>query len=367
MLKIAFDARTLLAPRTGIGRYLDGYLKALLRYHPQNEYYLCIHKKITALPYPAKTITSSYNLPEEIWEHFCLSGLCRANHINILHSPQEGGPISSKKFRWLATIHDLIPLRFPTLYFRNMAHKAYYHWKLKNVKKHANKILTVSKATAEDIMSFLQIPATNIEIIHTPPDDIFMPIEAEKTHGVLERYHIKSPYFLAIGSMEPRKNLKNILLAYKELLQETKDLPRLVLFGHAWRKETSKTLIEKMGLSKHIIHLGGVSENDLPALYSGAIAFVYPSLYEGFGLPVLEAMACGCPVITSNTSSLPEIAQDAAILVNPSKPEEIKNALADLSKTQSLREAFIHKGFEKVKQFSWQNATNKLMALYESL
>ncbi len=365
MLKIAFDARTLFTSRTGIARYLDGYLKALSRHYQDNEYYLLVPKKNFYSSYNnLKVIASSYNLPEEIWEHFVLEVICRRHTVDVLHSPNEGGPVSSKFFKWIVTIHDLIPLKFPDLYFRNVVHEAYYYLKLKNVRNHADKILTVSKATADDIIKFLGIPASKIEVIHTPPDEIFNQVSSQKLNEVLDKYHIRQPYLLAIGSMEPRKNLRNILLAYKKLLSERVDIPSLILFGYEWRNTSSLSLIREVGLVKNVIYVGGVLEQDLPALYSGALAFIYPSFYEGYGLPVIEAMACGCPVITSNVSSLPEVAQDAAILVNPLNYEEIKNAILALLIDASLTKSLVNKGFERVRQLSWQKAADKLMEVY---
>jgi glycosyltransferase involved in cell wall biosynthesis len=191
------------------------------------------------------------------------------------------------------------------------------------------------------------------------------PVEVQP---VLERYQLSQPYILYVGSIEPRKNLLRLLQAYARL---RKDLPgwKLVLVGarNAWKSTPISEEMRKLNLAPWVQLTGYIPEEDLPALYNGAGLFAFPSLYEGFGLPVLEAMACGTPVITSNVSSLPEVAGDAALLVDPYNVEEIAAAMVNVLSDQELSEDLHRRGLERSKEFSWERTAQQTLEVYKKV
>lgn len=211
--------------------------------------------------------------------------------------------------------------------------------------KMANLIITLSLSTKKDLEKFFGIPGEKIKVVYGGVDSFFKPKKKLK----------KSDYFLFVGALKPIKNIPRILEAYAEFLKRNKSDIRFVFAGgDLWLDKKIKPTVEKLGLKEKVDFLGYVPRKKLIDLYSGAVAFVSPSLYEGFGLTLLEAQACGCPVIAGNTGSQPEVVGEAGILVDPKKPEEIAKAMEKIVKDKSLRKRLIKKGFEQVKNFSWK-------------
>lgn len=260
-------------------------------------------------------------------------------------------------------IYDLSFEKYPE--FAEPRNRAFLSEQVRLSVERATKIATISKNSRQEIASFYQYPEENISI-YSPAVDTsrFRPCSEKEITPVKEKYGIKGRYILFVGNIEPRKNLKNLLLAYEKLPKELQSKYPLVLIGaKGWQDDEIRLYLDRLcGQGLKIIQpLKYVTDEDLPALYSGASLFIYPSLYEGFGIPPLEAMACGTPAITSDNSSLPEVVGEAAIMVNASSSKAIKNAMVRVLSDPSLQKKLSSAGIQQVSRFSWDASARKLL------
>lgn len=330
---------------TGISNYALSLLPHLRSLHP----ILLISSPIsgyTCLPIPPKLTPEAGiqgRLRRLYWVQFKLPKLFKQLKAKLIFSPLPEAPIATGS-RFIVTIHDLIPLRFPkrfgprTLYYRHWA-----PWVLHQ----AEHIICNSQSTANDLVDYFGIKTYKISPIPLAFDSAcFRPD--------LSKVSTDSPYFLYIGHSEPYKNLPRLIQGFSEIYQ--KCTHQLWIAGTPERRYTSKlqAQIQALGIEERVKFLDYVPYDKLPILIAQATALVFPSLWEGFGLPVLEAMACGTPVITSNLASLPEVAGEAAILINPYNAAEIADAMNLIAQDGELRSQLRQAGFARVKQFSWQ-------------
>jgi glycosyltransferase involved in cell wall biosynthesis len=267
------------------------------------------------------------------------------------------------------TIHDILfeshPEFFPEF------HRRLLKFFIPFSAKRADRIISVSEFTKKQIMKYYRVPEEKITVIYEGASDKFVPIrDMELIKPVLEKYGIKKRYILFVGRIEPRKNIVGLLNAFVYIKNKgIKDFC-LVIVGNQDKIFQENELfykIKELQLESDIVFTGGVSNEDLPVLYNGAEVLVYPAFAEGFGLPVLEAMSCGTPVITSNTTSLPEVTGDAAILINPHSFQEIGESLHRLISNQGLRKELSDKGLQKARQFSWHEAARKTIEVYREI
>ena len=297
-----------------------------------------------------------------------------AKHLRlaqIFHSPFLPIPMAAHQTRGLRvflTVHDLIPEFFPELCHDGAP--AMLNATLRSLKPD-DWVLCVSKATRNDLCNHLpHLDPKKVLVIYHGASEGFYPCKDPVTiAGVRNKYGIpEGPYILSLSSLEPRKRLDHLVHCFARMVQEQNisDL-NLVLAGpKGWKYEKIfERLTEHSDIEKRIILTGFVDDNDLPALYSGALAFAYPSLYEGFGLPVLEAMQCGVPVITSNTSSLPEVAGSAGIMVNPKDSDALCQAMLNIYGNPALRSQLAKNALERSKQFSWQKSADETICAYK--
>lgn len=250
----------------------------------------------------------------------------------------------------ITTIHDLVPLRFPEISHPKIVsnHRLRLDW----VRKEVETIIAVSSFTKGEIVDLLKIDPDRIEVIPEAPDPGLKPAGDKQIENLKKRFNISGSYLLVVGA-DPRKNIPAIVAAFAKIKH---DLPvKLVIVGRLW---------EKIPEDPDIISLGHVSREDLASLYSGAKALVYTSLYEGFGLPILEAMSLGCPVVTSNISSMPEVAGEAAVLVDPTNPQAIADGIRKLL---SQRYQWVKAGKARSREFSWKDTAYMTFKLYERL
>lgn len=262
------------------------------------------------------------------------------------------------------TVYDMVYIRYP-----ETMSKPTYNIHKKNLKRScedADVILTISENTKNEITEFMEISPDKIEIAYPAVDgDIFYPNKDFKL--VKEKYSINNEYILYFGTIEPRKNINSIIKAFKILSEKNNDISLVLAGRKGWMYEEVFLLVRELGLEEKVIFTGYVAEEDAAALYSCALAFVFPSLYEGFGIPPLEAMACGTPVIVSNKSSLPEVVGDAGILVNALDIENIAYEMDRLIYDDSLRREMSEKGLVQARKFSWEDSAKKVMDIYKAL
>ncbi|BCL35879.1 glycosyltransferase family 4 protein [Nostoc sp. MS1] len=331
----------LLSQPTGISNYAQRVfpnLKALnlilltAKNHPEYKCY-CIPDNLT----PAHGTKGHFR--RLVWTQWELPKIYYQLRSQLLFSPLPEAPLHSN-CRFVVMSHDLIPLRFPKRFSPLTPYHRYY---IPQVLKQAQHVICNSQATADDIVNFYQIPANKITPIHLAHD---------RTHFRFLNLPTRN-YFLYIGRQDPYKNLQRLITAFAALPNNDYEL---WLVGPTDKRYTPflQAQVEELGITNRVKFLNYVAYADLPIIINGAIALVFPSLWEGFGFPVLEAMACGTPVITSNLSSLPEVAGDAAILINPYNTAEITDAMQQLTTDAELRSQLSIKGIDRANQFSWE-------------
>lgn len=276
-------------------------------------------------------------------------------------------PFFNKRGKLVITIHDIITFIFPE--FFTWKHRKIVNFMLPKMLARADKLIADSHSTKNDLSQFFKIDDKKITVIHLGLEERFKIVSFQEIEKIRKKYHIKDDYILFVGVLEPRKNIVSILGALSILKQTGKLRGRkLVVAGKTgWLFKEIFKKVQESKLEKDVIFTGFVNEEDLPALYSGALFSVFPSLYEGFGLPVLEAMGCGTPVITSKVSSLPEVVGDAAILVDPMNIEELAWRMEMLCESSDLREELGKKGLERSKLFSWEKTAQKTLEVYKEL
>jgi glycosyltransferase involved in cell wall biosynthesis len=285
-----------------------------------------------------------------LWEQVVLPRLFHAGEI--LWSPANSSAWSVAN--QVVTIHDASVFDHPEWFRPAFAAWTRLSWKV--LARQAKAIITVSEFSRKRLQHFLKIPDGKIHVVYNGVGEPFKSQSKKRIGEVKEKYGISKPYFLFVGTLEPRKNLKALLEAWKLLNSKTHELCRSGGEGHVFPQPKLQ-----IANSKYI------PDEDLPALYSGAKAFVFPSLYEGFGLPIVEAMACGTPVIASDIPAFREIYDDAAMLVDPRKPQEIADAMKTMIEDQSLSENLRRCGFQKAAQLSWDESARKTQAIIESI
>lgn len=268
------------------------------------------------------------------------------------------------------TIYDIIPILFQNEYFQNKRAKDWYRMRLEQAKK-ASKIITISKSSKKDIQKVLQVPSEKIVVIYGGVDEHFRPINKQKASLLLiQRYKIKRPYILAVSAHSFHKNNSRIFQAFREYitLAKNEDLTLVVVCKLITQEEKDwMKQLKDLGIENRVILTNFIPDEDLPIFYNLAEVLLFPSLYEGLGLPVLEAFACGCPVVTSNVSSLPEVGGDACLYVNPKSVQEIVQAMVEVLGNASLRVQMIKKGFAQVKKFSWTHAAQQTLRVYQDV
>jgi len=311
--------------------------------------------EIRAIPFP------------RLWTHLRLSAEMALRPPDVLFVPAHVIPLLHPRPS-VVTVHDLGYLYYPE------SHRAwdrrYLDWSSRWSARQAAAVLVDSAATGRDLAQAYNVSPAKIHVVHLGRDERLRRVDdpgvLAETRG---RYRLGNRYLLYVGTLQPRKNLARMVEAFARLVAQPAlaDL-QLVLAGKkGWLYDALFAQVSRLGLDGRVLFTGYVPDEHLPALLSGAIAFVYPSLYEGFGIPVLEAGACGVPVITSNTSSLPEVAGDAAILVDPHNVDEIAGAIYRLVTDDALRAELARRGLENVKRFSWEKCARETLAVLEQV
>lgn len=351
--------------KAGTGRYAVNLVKELEIIDKKNNYFVFVNnlnKNYYNSNKNFKLINVGWfgnqTLLRILWEQFVLPFKLKKLNINVLHSLGFVSPLV-KTTKQIVTIHD-------TTFFTHSQHhtlfkRIYFKFIIPLCARKADLISADSENTRQDIINLLKINADKVKTIHLGVEEIF---KKQNNNRILKKYSINKNYILFVGMIEPRKNIPNLIKAFSKL---DKDFQLVIVGKKGWHYDEIFQLIKKLKLENKIIFTGYVPDEELVSLYSSAKLFVYPSFYEGFGLPVLEAMACQCPVITSNISSMKEIAENAAILVNPNNVKEIEKAMEQILKNKDLQKELIKKGLKRAKEFTWKNTARKSLECYEEL
>jgi glycosyltransferase involved in cell wall biosynthesis len=312
--------------------------------------------KHTVYPLPTET------LAKLVWPNLILPRRAVRDGFDIVHATTHYGTFMPCRYRNIITVTDVSPLLHPETHGRGQV--MYHRHILPQVLKRADAIVTISHSSKKDIVSCFRIAEEKVHVIHLGVDGRFVPTVAGDC--AFARF-LPEHYILNIGTLEARKNLPRLLEAYA--IARGKGLPHKLLIAgtRGWRLSNLAGIVEKHKLENDVFFLGFVEDADLPLLYSKAGFFVYPSIYEGFGIPLLEAMACGTPVITSNSSSMPEVAGDAALLVDPLDVNDMASRMLELACSVELSRSLREKGIGRAALFSWEKTARETLAVYETV
>ncbi|MDZ7836906.1 MAG: glycosyltransferase family 1 protein [Actinomycetota bacterium] len=282
---------------------------------------------------------------------------------DVLHCPDFMiAPTLNKNI--VLTINDLAFIRYPQFNFDWFIKK--YTRQVKANALRAKKIIAISNSTRQDIIEFFAIPSEKIEVIYPAADSVFTKLE-QPDKAVCKKYHLEDQFILSVGTIEPRKNYPALIKAFNQLKKDFKQLKLVVVGRTGWKSEASFQAREDSPYSRDILFLGRVSDQDLLHLYNQAMVFVYPSIFEGFGLPVLEAMNCGLPVIAGNNSSIPEVVGDSGMLVDTDDSDALSGAVAEVLADEHLRKELVAKALARAGKFSWEDNARTTLSLYNQL
>lgn len=375
-MRIGLDCSSAVHQRAGIARYTRGLVAALARVGAEHTFVLVVAGGGPGSDFTldlgenflVRRLPASRRLWTILWHRLQvpLAADRFIGAVDVFHSPDYVLP-PLRRGKKVVTIHDLSFLRYPEGAQPSL--RRYLSAAVPRAVQEADLVLADSLCTRRDVIELLGVPPAKVEVVYPGVDESFKPIEdAEALARVREHYQLESPFLLSVGTLEPRKNLIALLEAYAALRRAGGFEHRLVVAGgKGWRYEGIFTRVEELSLEGDVTFLGYVPEENLPALYCLADALVFPSVYEGFGLPPLEAMACGTPVIASDRSSLPEVIGDAGLMVPADKRDALAEAIHTLLQDGQLRGELIRKGLTRANKFSWQKTGQDLLAIYRRL
>ncbi|WAM32991.1 glycosyltransferase family 4 protein [Caldicellulosiruptor morganii] len=335
----------------------------------QNEYLIIWPDKSEIEFVSAENININL-LPQQLdkfWEEIMIKEIIIQNDIDIYHVPQNGiGIPLSKKCSYIITLHDIIPFRLPETV--GPGYLKIFTKYVPKILKIVDSVITVSEFSKKDICEFFDYNPSKVFVTHSAPEDIYKPLDKQEVESTLkQRFGIDFPYILYVGGFSPRKNLTRLIKAYN-MIKDKIDSIHLVIPGKLSRSfDEVRNLVIELGLSEYVHFLSYVEVEFMPYLYNGATLFVYPSLYKGFGLPPLEAMACKVPTIASNTTSMPEVLKDAALLVDPYSTLDIAEKILFVLQNDNFRKDLSEKGYKLAKNYSWEKTISLTLTIYQQI
>lgn len=373
MANIGIDAKRAFRNFSGLGNYSRALIHGLSRLYPYNQYFLYTpdydgegkwldfskgdNIKIV------KPCGLYQAIPQALWRSAGITSNLKRDKIDLFHGLSGELPIINLSIPKVVTMHDVIFLRYPQ-YYKSLD-RYIYEKKFRQACKNADKIIAISKQTADDLISFMDADPAKIEIVYQGCDKIFYtPPTTEKMRLVKEKYNLPDKFIVNVGTIETRKNLINVVKALKELPHEIK----LVALGRAtpYLEEVNHA-VKELGLQERVQIIHNASFQDFPAIYKQAVVLTYVSVFEGFGIPVLEGLTIGTPVITSNLSSMPEAGGDAALYVDPLNPQEIAAHINMLLSSPTIVESIVEKGKMHAGKFKEEEVVSNVHKIYASL
>lgn len=391
-MRVAIDGRTIVPDRSGVGTYADQIVRSLLRLDSRNEYLLFLVTDAPWIEAPnlRKIPITGYDrmLLNRWWENVLLPGYLSTYGIDVYFSPSCALPVlprlgavmarlpvprrwtsffnAGKTTRYVATIHDVIGAIYPETFTPKM--RMWQNLFSRNAAALADRIIAVSESTKRDFVRIYRPRTQDVTVVPHSVDDCFSRVtDPTVLQRVRNKYSLPPSFVLNLGTIEPRKNVTRLARAYTLLPADVrKQYPLVICGAQGWYSGAILDEIRSLGISDSITIVGFAEHEDIPALYSLATLFVYPSLYEGFGYPPLEAMACGVPVIASKTSSLPEVVGDAGILVDPRDELALAQQIERVLSDARLQATLAQQGIERAKQFRWEITARQTLAILES-
>jgi glycosyltransferase involved in cell wall biosynthesis len=371
-MHIAINAHLLAHTRTfrraGVSNYVEALLHGLGAIDRQNRYSVYTTRGLGARalglppnfrvrPSRLPTINPRVRIP---WEQLLAPALLRLGRADVYHGVLNVMPLASP-VPSVVTIHDLSPFLFPQTFRR--VNRIYTRWAIRVACRRAARILAVSEFTKQEIVRWMRVPPERVVVTYNAADDRFAPPSAEELAIFRRQKGLPERFVLFLGTLEPRKNLPLLLDAYA-MVARSIDAPLLIAGSQGWLYEPVLAKAEQLGLGDRLRFVGYVDQADQHLWYAAATVFAFPSLYEGFGMPPLEAMASGTPVVVSSSSSLPEVVGDAGLVVSPSDPEELADALHRVVTDETLRAELRMRGLAQARRFSWRNTAERTLEVY---
>jgi glycosyltransferase involved in cell wall biosynthesis len=362
-MRIGIDANPIFLRKGGIGYYTQNLLEVLTQVDTNHEYFL--FKTVKNQPdYPLPLLARPNVRIIQTSKHW-QKWRCRREGVELYHGTnfrlRGKGKIGN-----VITIHDLAFKRYPH-FLKKQWGQSLSFLKTKRDAQRADRVIAVSRHTAEDIVEFFKIDPQKIRVIYHGIDEVFHHgVSEDSVSMVKQKFHIQTPsYLLFVGTLEPRKNLPTLIRSFQSLPNLHSEFSLVLAGGFGWRYDEVVEL--SRGLENRVILTGYITPEELISLYSGASLFIYPSFYEGFGMPLLEAMAMGVPIVASKTSSIPEVVGNAAFLFDPLSAEDLATAISRMIEDSSLSDSLRVKGKQRVKMFTWDRAARETLSCYEEV
>lgn len=367
-MHIGFDGTPLLGQRSGVGYYTSRLLTALANIHPDWDYWLYSNRPFNGLEAElchTQKMVRLFPHSRWVWMQMILPFLVRQSGVDLCHFTNSLAPLWSR-VPFVLTIHDA------SLFLYSQYHPRSRLLAMRSLipllARQASAVITVSEQSRTDLQQVLKVPAHKLFVIHEAAPHSFQPVtNTGQRARIRQKYHLPPRYILFVGTLEPRKNLHRLVRAFAKLHQKGYEHHLVLVGSFGWLMDRFLSEIHRLGIDKVVHYLGYVPLEELPTLFSCAELFAFPSLYEGFGLPLLEAMACGTPVLTSDRSATAEVCADAAWLVNPEDESAIGEGLAQLLNNPNQREQLRQKGLARAQQFSWHRAAQETAKVYDSV
>ncbi len=367
-MRVAIDVSAMLSGRlSGVGYYIENLMAALLAHQDEHEWLLFSNRTNRALETElwgeARLQTGSRLRPRQLWMQLGLPGELAAAQPAICHFPNYLAPLRLK-LPYVVTVYDMSVWLTPWCHPPKTL--AVHRALTPIVARRARMVITISESARQDIIEGLGLPPEKVKVVYGGVSPDFHPVAAETARLVAESYGLNEPYILTVGTLEPRKNHRRLLAAFKEIVQQERLPHHLVLVGGAgWQAAEFVEQVRESGLGKRVHLLGYVPRADLPALYSAANLFAFPSLQEGFGLPLLEAMACNTPSVISTAPALLEVAGGAALAAEATSVSELAAALYTMLTRPDEAERRRKLGLERARHFSWETSAARTIEVYE--
>ncbi|MEA3340652.1 MAG: glycosyltransferase family 1 protein, partial [Chloroflexota bacterium] len=358
------DARIVHYTRGGISNYVSRLLVSLAALDVDADFCVLHSRKDRAPPAPGSNFrpVACWTPSHHRLERWALGVEAMRLRLDLLHSPDFIPPAFGYR-RSVITIHDLNFLHYPQ--FLTTASRRYYNQQIEWAVRRADHILADSHATKSDLVSLLNTPPEKVTTVHLAADPAFRPLPEAEVRQVAARYGLEPGYLLCVGTLEPRKNIPGLLEAYRSLLDaQVTDAPLVLVGGKGWLYDEIFERVEELHLAGQVYFLHGVPDTDLVGLYNGAGVLATVSFYEGFGLPALEAMACGAPVVVADRASLPEVVGEAGLLADPDDPNDIARALTRALTEEPLRAQMRERGLAQAARFTWKKTARETLDVY---
>ncbi|MCL5411972.1 MAG: glycosyltransferase family 4 protein [Patescibacteria group bacterium] len=364
-MKIGIDVRSMIGQKAGTGYYIYGLLLGLDQIDRENEYYLYANQEFEIELNNLKIQKKIIKIPSIFWHLFTIFDIF-SNRLDLYHSTHSWIIPSIIGVKTVTTIHDASSILFGDTHSLKIKTIARLLFKFGAAR--TRMILTPSYAAKKDIVEITKIPEKKVVVTYEAVDDNYKPSSQDEVIKIRQKYQLPEGFILYNATLEPRKNAVRLIRAYHQIRKKYGVENALVMVGKkGWLYEEIFGLVKSLGLEKDIIFTGWVSDQDLPAIYTAASLLAYPSLFEGFGLSILKAFACGTPVVTSNVSSFPEVAGDAAILVDPCDTNALAEALWRIISDKKLTKELRQKGLDQVKKFSWEKMAKETLEVYKEV